>query len=364
MANPYELDSAEHDRIYQSIARKVRATKPQERPRAIIIGGQPGSGKGALSEKAARELQKQGGFVHVDVDKLRSRHPDNNRLMQENDRQSASLTHNDASKWAKRLANDAIEGRRNIVIDQTSKSSDSVISRTKQLKEAGYNVEFRVMSVNAETSMQRIHTRYEREKAANGAGRFTPKAVHDAAYVGIPETVAAIERDKTVDAIRVYDKHQERIYENTLRNGEWELQPPGAKAALERERNRPLTLQDHKEHAAAYNELVEMLEARNAELADREDIEAHRLTANRRVMAETFRQLPAEEALKSYPELEGVYQAVAAVTERARADGLNAEQRRTIAERAKFNAASAIEQGRTPPAQVQTRAELNKDLDR
>lgn len=364
MANPYELDSAEHDKRYSRIARKVRATEPQLHPRAIIIGGQPGSGKGTLTEKAARELHKQGGFVLVDADKLRAMHPDNNHLMRENDRQAANLTHNDASKWAKRLANDAIEGRRNIVIDQTSKSPDSLIARTKQLKDAGYKVELRVMAVNAETSEQRIHTRYEREKAANGAGRFTPKPVHDAAYVGLPESVAAVEREKTVDTISVYDKHQTRIYENTLHNGEWVQQPPGAKNALERERNRALTLQDHTEHATAYTQLAEMLEKRMAEPAEREEIESQRLKATRRVTAETFRQVAPEIAIKSHPELAGAYAAVASIAERAKADGLNAEQRKAVTERAKFNVASAIEQGRTPQQPTQEATAQAKAADR
>lgn len=360
MANPYELDKADHDRRYERIAKKYLSAESQEHPRAIIIGGQPGSGKGSLTTIAARELHKNGGFVLVDADKLRSRHPDNNQLMRENDRAAANLTHNDASKWAKRLTNDAIEGRKNLVIDQTSKSPDALIARTKQLREAGYTVELRVMAVNAETSEQRIHTRYEREKAADGAGRFTPKAVHDEAYVGLPESVAAVEREKTVDAISVYDKHQVRIYENTLHNGEWVLQPPGAKAALEAERNRALTMQDHIERANAYTELSEMLAKRDAQPAEREEIETQRLKATRRVTAETFRQVAPEIALKSHPELAGAYAAVAAIAEKARQDGLSAEQRKTIADRARYNVASSIEQGKIPQVQMREAAESTK----
>ena len=354
MTNPYELSKADHDKRYARLAKKYMVAESQEHPRAIIIGGQPGSGKGVLTTQAARELHKEGGFVLVDADKLRARHPDNNQLMRENDRAAANLTHNDASKWAKRLANDAIEGRRNLVIDQTSKSPDALMVRTKQLREAGYTVELRVMAVNAETSEQRIHTRYEREKAADGAGRFTPKFVHDAAYVGIPESVAAVEREKAVDAIAVYDKHQIRIYENTLHKGEWVQQPPGAKAALDAERNRAPTLQEHMERSAAYTELSAMLAKRDAQPIEREEIEAHRLKATRRLAAETFRQVAPEQALKTHPELAGAYAAVAAIVEKARQDGLNAEQRKTIADRAKYNVASSIEQGKIP--QVQMRA--------
>jgi predicted ABC-type ATPase len=361
MGNPYELDKAEHDRRYSKIATKyLSSSEPKEKPRAIIIGGQAGSGKGTLTQQAAREMFKEGGVVLVDVDALRSRHPQNNQLMRDNDRQAANLTHNDASKWAKRLTNDAIEGKRNLVIDQTSKSPDSLVARTTQLREAGYHVELRVMAVNAETSEQRVHTRYENQRAKYGAGRFVPKEAHDAAYVGVPESVAAVERSKTVDALSIYDKHQNRIYENTLHNGEWVQQPPGGRAALEAERNRPLTLQDHKEQADAYGKLSQALEARGASPAEREGIEAQRLKVERRLAAETFRQLPAAEALKTHPELAGAYAAVAAMSAKAKEDGLTPDQRQVVMARTRYNVASAIEAGQPPKIQMRETEHLNE----
>lgn len=143
----------------------------------------------------------------VDVDRLRTLHPDHAGLMDENDRNAANFTHDDASEWAKRLASDAVANRYNIIIDQTSKSPDSLIARITQLHEAGYHVELRVMAVNPEVSEQRIYTRYEREKSISGAGRFTPKAVHDDAYVGVAQSVAAVERERPVDKISIYDKN-------------------------------------------------------------------------------------------------------------------------------------------------------------
>nr|AGH89239.1 hypothetical protein [uncultured bacterium] len=154
--------------------------------------------------------------------------------------------------------------------------------------------------------------------------------------------------------------------------GEWVLQPPGGKAALETESNRALTLQDHKEQAAAYIKLAEMLEKRGAEPAEREAIEAQRLKATRRLAAETFRQLPPAEALKSHPELAGAYAAVAAMGAKAKEDGLSADQRQVVMARTRYNVAAAIEQGKTPQVQVrevsqakqQDRPSTDKELER
>ncbi|WP_456292294.1 zeta toxin family protein [Pseudomonas sp. AK106] len=276
MASPYALDEATHEKRYERIASKYLACEAQKSPRAIIIGGQPGSGKGGLTATAEREFDGSGGVVVVDVDQLRDRHPDHARLMRENDKQAADFTHDDASKWAKRLANDAIAGRHNLIIDQTSKSPETLIARAMQLHEAGYHVELRVMAVNAEVSEQRIYTRYEKEKAEYGAGRFVPKSVHDEAYVGVAQSVAAVEREKAFDAVSIYDKNLVQIHKNTLRDGEWVKQPPGAQAALNAERSRARTPEDYQELADAYTKLATMLAQRNARPDEREVIEAKR----------------------------------------------------------------------------------------
>lgn len=301
MENPYELDKAEHDRVYAEIAkRRLAGTEAQEQPIAVITGGQPGSGKGGLTAKAVQEMSRQGGYVLVDPDELRPLHPHHFDLMNKNDREAADFTHTDASKWAKRLTNDAIEGRRNLIVDQTSKSPDSLVALTTKLTEAGYQVELRVIAVKAEISAQRIHTRYENEKEKEGVGRFVPKEVHDAACKGLPESVEAVERAKTIDRISVHDKNQKPIYENTLRDGQWVTQP-AARAALEAERERPLTVEDLRNKTAAYTKLCEQLESRGAQQVERDTMEAMRLEATRQLVSETLRQPVPSEVLTTHP---------------------------------------------------------------
>lgn len=348
--NPYELTAAEHDRRYKSLAEEAfYGTEPQERPRAVITGGQPASGKGTLASNAVNELAGEGGAVKIDADDLRDWHPSYAALQRENDREAASLVHPDAAKWAKRLTDDAIEARRNLVIDQTSRSPEALIARTQQLREAGYHVELRVMAVNSETSQQRVYTRYEGQKADDGVGRFVPKEVHDEAYSGLPESISAVERAKSVDAIKVYNKYQERIHEDTLHNGRWGLEPPRARVILDAERNRSLSIHDLRELSEGFNKISESMAKRGAEPAEREEIEALRLRAERRYAAETFRQLPKEEALKTHPQLERYYAAVDGMAAKIKEDGLSAEAQRIVLDRARYNVAAAVEQGKAPP---------------
>jgi len=166
MSKPFQLSQDEHDAIYRRIeARYLPKSQPQEQPTAIITGGQPGSGKSGITTQAKSELAARGGYLLIDADKLRGFSPLYQLALEADDREAANLTHPDAGRWAQRLTVVGAQGRRNLIIDQTSKDAASVENLASQLKAAGYRVELRVMVVNERFSEQRIHTRYEQQKA-------------------------------------------------------------------------------------------------------------------------------------------------------------------------------------------------------
>lgn len=348
MENLYKLDKADHSEIYSEIAGDyLGQAQTQEKPRAVITGGQPGSGKGTLADQAGDEFKSTGSFVLIDVDELRKMHPLYEQLQHENDREAANLVHPDASAWASQLLQDAAAARKNLVIDQTSKSPDALLDLSKQLKEAGYQVEMRCIAVNPEISEGRIHKRYEEEKRDFGVGRFVPAEIHYAAYLGLPESIAAVEREKAVDTLKIYDQNQENIYEINLKNGEWDRAPEG-KATLEKERTRPLTLEQQKQQISAYAQLSAMLENRNAEPAEREVIHAWQVKATRKLAAESFRQLSPVDAVKEHPELSAAYSAVNSTRVSCRENGLSPEQRHVVMHRARHQIAAAVERGIAP----------------
>lgn len=261
MTAAHKLPADLHEQIYSKIAREYlsRAT-PQEAPVAILTGGQPGSGKSGIAHTAKRELQAQGGFVLVDADEVRSWHPEYHALLRLDDTTAANKTHPDAGAWAGRLGRDAIASKRNVIFDQTSKDPRAVLDLARKLHEAGYRVELRVMAVNRLISEQRIHMRYEAQKAATGHGRFSTRDNHDIAFAGVLKTVAVVEASQAVDVIKVYDKDHRGIYIAELDGGAWSRQPAAA-ATVDAERSRPLTLAERGELVVNYERIGRMLEA-------------------------------------------------------------------------------------------------------
>ena len=64
-------DLPEVERIYQKFKiRALESTSAQEHPRAILLGGQPGSGKSSLLTAIGKGLADKGGAVVIDPDIL------------------------------------------------------------------------------------------------------------------------------------------------------------------------------------------------------------------------------------------------------------------------------------------------------
>lgn len=246
----YAMESAYKDVERDALAR----TTPQEQPKAILLGGQPGSGKSALAAEAIRELRASGGAVVIDADRMREENPRYKQLSKEDPQNAADRTHKEAGEWATRLTMVAVENRRNLVVDGTMRSPENIRDLTARLKESGYEVEARVLAVNPETSMTRARLRFEEQVAERGTGRFVNKEQHDNAYVGMVESVRALERDKLTDSVRVYDANQRQIYENRQERGEWQKKPEAVQA-LEQERTRSWTHAERRDFVSTLEDI-------------------------------------------------------------------------------------------------------------
>jgi hypothetical protein len=130
---------------------------------------------------------------------MRERNLCHKRLSREDPQHAADRTHKEAGEWATRLTIVAAENRRNLVIDGTMRSPESIRDLTRRLKDAGYKIEARVMAVNAKTSFARARLRFEEQVAERGTGRFVNEEQHDNAYTGIVESVRALEQERARD---------------------------------------------------------------------------------------------------------------------------------------------------------------------
>jgi adenylate kinase family enzyme len=256
----YRLSDAENQDIFETAIKPeiFSGAQPAQRPVAVIFGGQPGSGKSAALDLAADDLAERGGAVQIIGDDLRVYHPAHERLMREDDRIAAFYTGPDSGRWVEKAIAYAKEQRFNVIIEGTMRDSNVVAATMKSFREAGYEVDARVVATNFQLSEQGILQRYERQKAVRGEGRMTTPEAHQAAYDGLPVTVARIEAEKLADRLTVYRRGARMIYENELRDGAW-LRPPQAAAVIEAERARPMTVEEADAYREGYRALAAMV---------------------------------------------------------------------------------------------------------
>lgn len=215
MSGPDQLDPAEHERILQQeiLAKSdvIRATA-QEAPRAIILGGQPGAGKGGLARAAFNDLGSNA--VVVDPDALRRFHPRVAEFRSQNPYTWSGRTHPDASQWADELREHVVASRQNLVFDTTLSDGQWISELIQDLELKGYRVEVRAIATPKLESEHGVDHRFSKGIEEDGFGRHVPKGARDAIYDKLPQSLDVI-RSETDVPIRIFDRGGIELYSST-----------------------------------------------------------------------------------------------------------------------------------------------------
>jgi predicted ABC-type ATPase len=202
MADTSALSPDEHARVLQAkiLANpEYRRVTGHDSPRAIILAGQPGAGKGHLERAAQSDLRYNA--VTLDPDGLRSKHPEIDRLRQQHPYTWADHTHPDASQWAKELRADAIAQRKHLVIDSTMPKVELI----RELQAKGYQVEVRVVAAHRFESELGVDQRFGKGIDREGHGRYVPQEVRKEVYDKLPGALEDVARQTGVP-IQIYDR--------------------------------------------------------------------------------------------------------------------------------------------------------------
>ncbi|MFG6086115.1 zeta toxin family protein [Stenotrophomonas indicatrix] len=196
-------------------------------PRAIILAGQPGAGKGGLVR--AVEFEFSDDVVKVDPDELRGAHPDAPHLRQQHPYTWAGHTHEDASQWAKELRSAAVEGRRNLILDTTLGNGDSAVTLIKDLQSKGYDVEIRGVVAHRLESELGVDARFSNSVDSRGFGRYVPEDVRKHVYQALPGNLNQVQAETGIQ-IRLYGREGAQVYDSQN-----DARLPGAALEAERE---------------------------------------------------------------------------------------------------------------------------------
>ncbi|WP_183027746.1 zeta toxin family protein [Variovorax sp. UMC13] len=214
----WTLDEATHNRIY---AEKIfpesgfQETAAQKYPRAIVLAGQPGAGKGGLASAVEKEFT--GNVVKLDLDETRKFHRDVEKLRETHPYTWASHTHQDARGWTDKLNHAFVEGRRNIVFDTTLGGADHWIGEMKKMQALPthpYEVEVRVLATHRLESEHGVHERFARDLDNKGYGRFVPQEVRSSVYDSLPANLDKVHAQLPDARIRIYNREGAELYDS------------------------------------------------------------------------------------------------------------------------------------------------------
>lgn len=201
----------------------------EKTPKAILLGGQPSSGKGALAERVKEQYPSR-KFLSVNGDLFRRFHPNFNRL-QKDPSTFSERTQSFSNFFTESLIQEAITNKYSIIVEGTMRTPDTTINTAKAFKHAGFEMEAYVISAPAEITRLNLAKRYVEEIRKQGYGRLADSASHDRAVDGIPQTLDRLYAEQPVDRISIYGLFAEKgIKTYTLTPGGWsdKSTPPSA----------------------------------------------------------------------------------------------------------------------------------------
>lgn len=205
-------------------------------PKAYLLGGQPGSGKSAIS--VIYDTKHQGDLIIINVDDYRSLHPNFKEINSMYGPEAAFHT----NEFAKRLKYEVIEElsnrKYNLLIEGTLRTTTGPLKLNKLLKTKGYTTELSVIATKPEISYLGVKLRYEGMLALGKEPRDTPKAFHDSIVENICDNLKEIYETKEMNTITIYNRDKLCLYDfNTTPHVE-------PSKILKNEFNRPFTKEE------------------------------------------------------------------------------------------------------------------------
>ncbi|GGY71408.1 hypothetical protein GCM10010363_60910 [Streptomyces omiyaensis] len=265
----YVLSEAENERIFRErIVPQTLDGTPQQRPLAIIVSGQTGAGKTAITSLATGALAGRGRSVNINLDTYKPYHPKFDALMVADDTTAGAYTSIDGHRWMEKAEAYAIQQGFDIVLESAMRNPRDFEEPAARLRAANYRVEVPVVAVHEAVSRWGALDRYLQQVEAFGQGRMIDRDIHDACYQGVVRATGRLDAELLANAVFVVRRDASVVYSNHLTvDGRW-LKEPGTPEAVTGERNRTWTEQETRVFASGTSRTLQRIEALPPEMRE------------------------------------------------------------------------------------------------
>ncbi|KAB1931890.1 toxin [Micromonospora sp. ALFpr18c] len=236
------LSEDANERIFrdQIVPMFLTGAPSQQRPVVVIVGGQTGAGKTAVTAMVKQALGSGSGFININMDFYNPMHPSFHHWQAEDETTASAKVRPDGERWWGKAQQYAIDNRCHVVLESAMRYESEFEDIARRFHDAGYRVEVAIVAVPEALSRLGILHRYWSEVQEVGRGRLIDTTIHDECYHGVIRGAHAVDTQDLAHVAFAFRRNGEVVYANTSTTGAWQ-RPPALTAAISAERQRPWT---------------------------------------------------------------------------------------------------------------------------
>lgn len=196
-------------RLYERLAASLF---PMERPRAVLLGGQPGAGKTTMTHLFQEKFQNNA--MVVSGDHYRCLHPNHEKLVERYGKDATPAANAFSGAVTEELIALASAAQYDLIVEGTFRTAEVPLNTCRILKERGYRVDAACLAVKPELSYFSTLYRYELMKESGMTPRATSKEAHDQTVRALPGNLNTLYASGLFDTIQLYTRGGERVYDS------------------------------------------------------------------------------------------------------------------------------------------------------
>ena len=174
-------------------------------PSVHYLAAQPGSGKTSLRNKL-----KNNSTIVINTDDLREFHPSYSELLEDPllAEKAPLIVNPDSTIWLKKLQQEAIKIKADIILDSTFGTSniDGYITIMEDLKKIGYQLHLHALAVKLEISKLGNYQRYEETRNMGGYARFVEISTQDQNFKNLLPNIIKVSQSGLLDSVSSYGR--------------------------------------------------------------------------------------------------------------------------------------------------------------
>lgn len=189
-------------------------------PVAILLGGQPASGKTFLTHKAISE-NKQHNFFIINGDEYRKYHPSSLSLLK-NPSSFSVETQPFSNIFTEKLIEETLRDKQSVIIEGTMRNPQIPLSTSNRYKTEGFTTKAYVIAAPFQLTEIGAYLRFYEEVDKTGNGRLADMSSARAAYIGLSQSVDELYTQKSIDNIEIFSYLADnKIASYKNENGKW-----------------------------------------------------------------------------------------------------------------------------------------------